>query len=251
MLGTYISPAETGFYLTGTRYYDPEIGRFINADGYVSTGQGVLGNNMFAYCGNNPINRKDPSGQGWITALIIAVVCAVTLTGSSAKPAKPLPYKSADDAAKAFVESVYDSSRYIRHEYGTEIYSKTINGTTTYDYNTPRAGTPHSVGIGASTPAGTSFVAYAHTHPNSNSFSSKDKKVANDLKINAYVVGPNLELQRYNWLTGISCNLGVITPNILTQSEKSALVSQFRISWDSHIIEGCDFGCHTMKWPTN
>ncbi len=65
MPGTYISPAETGFYLTGTRYYDPEIGRFINADGYVSTGQDVTGYNMFAYCGNNPVNRADPTGTFW------------------------------------------------------------------------------------------------------------------------------------------------------------------------------------------
>jgi hypothetical protein len=28
----------------------------------VSTGQGVLGNNMFAYCRNNPVNRVDPNG---------------------------------------------------------------------------------------------------------------------------------------------------------------------------------------------
>ena len=61
----YYHDNETGFYLTGTRYYDPEIGRFINADGYVSTGQGVLGNNMFAYCGNNPVNRADPTGMFW------------------------------------------------------------------------------------------------------------------------------------------------------------------------------------------
>ncbi|MDE6020431.1 MAG: RHS repeat-associated core domain-containing protein [Ruminococcus sp.] len=61
----YYYDSETGFYLTGTRYYDPEIGRFINADGYVSTGQGILGNNMFAYCGNNPVNRADPSGMFW------------------------------------------------------------------------------------------------------------------------------------------------------------------------------------------
>ena len=61
----YYYDIETGFYLTGARYYDPEIGRFINADGYVSTGQGVLGNNMFAYCGNNPVNRADSTGMIW------------------------------------------------------------------------------------------------------------------------------------------------------------------------------------------
>lgn len=38
------------------------MGRFINADSYTSTGQGVLGNNMFAYCNNNPVNHTDPSG---------------------------------------------------------------------------------------------------------------------------------------------------------------------------------------------
>ncbi len=54
-----------GSYYLNSRYYDPVVGRFINADGYVSTGQGILGNNMLAYCGNNPINRFDPSGTSW------------------------------------------------------------------------------------------------------------------------------------------------------------------------------------------
>ena len=37
--------------------------RFLNADAFASTGQGLLGNNMFAYCGNNPVNYEDPSGN--------------------------------------------------------------------------------------------------------------------------------------------------------------------------------------------
>ena len=51
----YVYDTETGLYYLQSRYYNPEWGRFINADGYVSTGQGLLGNNMFAYCLNNPI----------------------------------------------------------------------------------------------------------------------------------------------------------------------------------------------------
>ena len=39
------------------------MGRFINADAYASTGQGVLGNNMFAYCLNNPVVLVDGSGN--------------------------------------------------------------------------------------------------------------------------------------------------------------------------------------------
>ena len=64
---------DTGLYYLQTRYYDPEVGRFINADIYVSTGQGVLGNNMYAYCGNNSVSRGDPNGRFWITAGLMAV----------------------------------------------------------------------------------------------------------------------------------------------------------------------------------
>ena len=58
----YVYDTETQFYYLQSRYYDPELGRFINSDSYVSTGQGVLGNIMFAYCRNNPISRIDVSG---------------------------------------------------------------------------------------------------------------------------------------------------------------------------------------------
>ena len=61
----YFYDEETGLYYLNSRYYDPETGRFINADGYVSTGQGLLGTNMFAYCENNPANRHDMGGMLW------------------------------------------------------------------------------------------------------------------------------------------------------------------------------------------
>ena len=60
----YYYDSETGFYLTGTRYYDPEIGRFINADSVIAgVGGSIQGYNMFAYCFNNPVNMSDPSGN--------------------------------------------------------------------------------------------------------------------------------------------------------------------------------------------
>ena len=59
----YVYDAETGLYYLQSRYYDPVIGRFINADAFVATGQGFTGNNMFAYCLNNPVNRCDHSGN--------------------------------------------------------------------------------------------------------------------------------------------------------------------------------------------
>ena len=44
-------------------YYDPDTARFLNADALLSTGQGLLGYNMYAYCLNNPVNMSDPSGM--------------------------------------------------------------------------------------------------------------------------------------------------------------------------------------------
>ena len=59
----YYYDTETGFYYLQSRYYDPVVSRFINADSYASTGQGFLGYNMFAYCGNDPVSRVDASGS--------------------------------------------------------------------------------------------------------------------------------------------------------------------------------------------
>ena len=59
----YVYDQETGLYYLQSRYYNPEIGRFINADALIATGQGILGNNMFAYCNNNPVIFEDASGH--------------------------------------------------------------------------------------------------------------------------------------------------------------------------------------------
>ena len=41
------------------------MGRFLNADVLISTEPGLLGNNQFAYCCSNPVNRADPTGLLW------------------------------------------------------------------------------------------------------------------------------------------------------------------------------------------
>ena len=71
----YVYDEETGFYYLQSRYYNPEVGRFISPDVLLSTGQGVIGHNAYAYCGNNPIVREDTQGNLW--GLIAAAVGAV------------------------------------------------------------------------------------------------------------------------------------------------------------------------------
>ena len=69
----YVYDAETGWYYLRSRYYDPTTCRFISADVLLSTGQGVIGHNSFAYCGNNPIVRIDSEGTLFFTLLCAAV----------------------------------------------------------------------------------------------------------------------------------------------------------------------------------
>ena len=68
----YYYDSETGFYYLQSRYYDPAIGRFINADSYASTdATGLLSTNMFAYCENDPVNKSDPTGE--VAPILVAM----------------------------------------------------------------------------------------------------------------------------------------------------------------------------------
>ena len=59
----YYYDTETELYYLQSRYYDPEVSRFINPDAFATTDvDGVLSANMFAYCENNPIRNSDSSG---------------------------------------------------------------------------------------------------------------------------------------------------------------------------------------------
>ena len=67
----YYYDAETGLYYVSSRYYDPEIGRFINPDNVDLLGANgdFASLNLFAYCGNNPITRVDENGHLWNTII--------------------------------------------------------------------------------------------------------------------------------------------------------------------------------------
>lgn len=60
---------ESGLYYLQSRYYNAEWGRFISVDTIVSGVGNIVGNNLFAYCDNNPINKVDEDGNSAILAL--------------------------------------------------------------------------------------------------------------------------------------------------------------------------------------
>ena len=62
----YYYDTESNLYYLNSRYYNPEIGRFINADAILGANKDILGYNLYAYCGNNPLNRADPTGHAFM-----------------------------------------------------------------------------------------------------------------------------------------------------------------------------------------
>ena len=74
----YVYDPETGLYCLGSRYYDPEVGRFVNADDFETLTyqmDSVQGKNLYQYCFNNPINMQDEDGgwPKWVTEVAIGI----------------------------------------------------------------------------------------------------------------------------------------------------------------------------------
>ena len=87
----------TGFYYVSSRYYDPEIGRWLNADipeTLTADFEDFAQYNLFAYCFNNPVNMSDETGTwpSWAKKLaaavavvaVVATVAAITVATAGA-----------------------------------------------------------------------------------------------------------------------------------------------------------------------
>ena len=76
----YVYDPETGLYCLGSRYYDPEVGRFVNADDFETLTyqmDSVQGKNLYQYCFNNPVIYEDVVGKWPKLSAVFAVVATV------------------------------------------------------------------------------------------------------------------------------------------------------------------------------
>ena len=111
---SYIYDQETGLYYLQSRYYNAKVGRFINADSYPSTGQGLLGNNMFAYCGNNPVKRVDTQGYFWDVVIDI-ISLGFSIAEVVENPDDPVAWLGvAADATSLFIPCVSGGGAAVR-----------------------------------------------------------------------------------------------------------------------------------------
>lgn len=67
----YYYDEELGMYYLNSRYYDPEVGRFISPDttDILEVQDDLYDKNLYAYCDNNPVMRIDSSGAVWHLAV--------------------------------------------------------------------------------------------------------------------------------------------------------------------------------------
>jgi len=94
----YVYDRETGLYYLQSRYYDPEMGRFLNADDvdYIGYSGEDASYNVFAYCENNAVNFCDPCGMMALSTLyaIIGIIVGVLLGGTAGGIISYKKYKS-------------------------------------------------------------------------------------------------------------------------------------------------------------
>ncbi len=128
--------AEVGLYYYVARWYDPAIGRFVQADSVVPNPGSAVGYDRYGYAFNNPIVYGDPSGH-FPVILIPPLVLLLLLTGCSESNSAP-PIGSEDHAIlttqmqsastseekQAVVDAVVNT-------YGID--TSNVNGSVTYD----------------------------------------------------------------------------------------------------------------------
>jgi RHS repeat-associated protein len=82
MYKCYYYDTESSMYYLNTRYYDPDIGRFISIDSLDYVDPGILnGLNLYAYCLNNPVKYRDNNGTNATTSIIDNIITPSKVLG--------------------------------------------------------------------------------------------------------------------------------------------------------------------------
>jgi RHS repeat-associated protein len=139
----YYYDTETKLYYCGARYYNPEWGRWLNADSALNLAEGQTGMNLYQYCGNNPINREDPGGDAWWhwaigAAIVVGCAAAVVMTAGGAVPALMAVAGAINGAAVAVSTSTaIATGAFIGSAtvYGTLALSASANSTSVKEFN--------------------------------------------------------------------------------------------------------------------
>lgn len=235
-------------YYLQSRYYDPVVGRFINADEiiYLLSNTEIIDYNLIVYCNNNLPNLLDKDGQCSRPTQVF--------TDITARPHQL--FHSKNYAAYLFAVNYYNISLYIRFEISALIYMLSKGNKLYYAFTPYIIGEPHSCAPldgKKYIKSGGILLGAIHTHPNSNSFSQADKNFAKSRSISIYVVTPNEDIRIYHD-THSGYKDQVIFHRVkrrsLSENEKKDLVNKYKSKWRDHLKENCNFNCKYLRWPS-
>jgi RHS repeat-associated protein len=128
----YRYDTETGLYYLQSRYYNPEWGRFVNGDAYGGQIGKLISHNIFAYCGNDPINNYDSNGYSLrsirdsinkaVFTIIVGIVSIINYNLNKSSEAIADLVSSAVDTVKSAAENTVS---YIKSKTKSSSISKT------------------------------------------------------------------------------------------------------------------------------
>lgn len=114
----YYYDSETALYYLNTRYYDPEIARFINADDISYLSYAIInGTNLYAYCLNNPILFMDINGKRPIVNYVLQISKTTIFSGFKNSFWGELSYSQILNSSKNEEGFLYTTMR--KDEYST------------------------------------------------------------------------------------------------------------------------------------
>ena len=163
----YYYDTETELYFLKTRYYDPEVGRFISPDSieYLDP-ETINGLNLYAYCNNNPVSNVDPNGNKWwhwflgvvaVVALAAVVVASAVLTGGTSLVAIGIGFAigSAASVVTQGISNVINGNNFFQN---INIATVLISGLAGAAFATGLGGLAGALGIGVASSVATSAI---------------------------------------------------------------------------------------------
>ena len=210
----YYFDEDMKLYYLQSRYYDPETGRFINADdvSYLDP-ETIHGLNLYAYCLNNPVMDVDPTGcfpWGILALIGVVVVLGILVPEigtavNSQKSESVIYYDSPDQLAQAWAQAYYNTS----FERCSIIMTTVIDGKTKYYFERVYDGSLNSVAFQfycgyvhqqmKSLFANENVYGFIHSHPSGKTYpSDADEflKLMPNIDV-SYIASSSVHTQQY------------------------------------------------------